>query len=419
MLIMVYNHLQNGMFSILCLSFLLFGSCKLETKKEAQEISTRDFQYLKNSASGNTSLPRLFSTENKLFLSWVEEKDSLTILNYDVFENGSWKDSEEIISGSNWFTNWADFPAIAVSSNGNILTSFLEKSAKETYTYDIKLNLYNAATNSWKKNFILHNDATKSEHGFVSIAPYSDNTFQVVWLDGRETAGKSHGGGQMTLRGAIVSEDGSIKEDRLLDERICDCCQTGIAVGPNDEIVASYRDRSEGEIRDISTVRWQSKEGWSKPEKIGNDNWKIAGCPVNGPSIDSYKNNFVVAWFTAANDSPKVQVAFSQDIGKTFGLPIRIDNGNALGRVDVAMISNTTAIICWMENKGEETLIQVMKVKNDGSIGLPVTISKTIADRASGFPQMEVMGSTIYLAWTDVQEDTSSIKTIDLSLESL
>ena len=416
---MVFNHPYNRIFYILCLSFLIFVSCKLETKKDVQEFSSADFQHLQNPASGNTSLPRLFSTQDKLFLSWIEERDSTAILSFSVFENDKWRLPEAVISGYDWFTNWADFPVIAASANGNILTSFLEKSAKETYTYDIKLNLYNAANNTWKKNFILHNDATKSEHGFVSIVPYSDNSFQVVWLDGRETVGKKHGGGQMTLRGAIVSEDGSIKEDILLDDRICDCCQTGIAIGPNDEIVAAYRDRSEGEIRDISTVRWQSEEGWSKPEKIGNDNWQISGCPVNGPSIDSYKNKVVVAWFTAANDLPKVQVAFSQDIGKTFGLPIRIDNGNALGRVDVAMISETTAIISWMENKGEETLIQVMKVVDDGSIGLPVTISKTTANRASGFPQMEVMGSKIYFAWTDVQYDTSSIKTVDLSLESL
>lgn len=299
------------------------------------------------------------------------------------------------------------------------MTSFLQKSATGTYTYDVKLNLYNAEKNSWKKNFILHNDGTKSEHGFVSIRPHAENSFLVVWLDGRETVGKEHGGGQMTLRSAIVFEDGSIDYDTLLDERTCDCCQTGVAIGPNDEIIVAYRDRSEDEIRDISLVRWQMEGGWSKPQTIGNDHWKIAGCPVNGPSIDSYGNNLVVAWFTAADDSPKMQVAFSQDIGKSFGLPFRIDNGNTLGRVDIAMISDTAAVISWMENKGDDTLIQVMKVESNGLIGSPVTISKTSAERASGFPQMEVLGEKIYVAWTDVQGEISSIKTAVLALENL
>ena len=404
---------------ILSLLLLLIVSCKSETRKIVPEILTMGSQTFENPVIGNSSLPRLFSNSNKLFLSWIEKKDTVSTLNFSIFENEKWSPTEAVISGSDWFTNWADFPAIAATPNGNILTSFLQKSASGTYTYDVKLNLYNAETNSWKKNFILHNDGTKSEHGFVSIRPYAGNSFLVVWLDGRETAGKEHGGGQMTLRAAIVFEDGTIDYDTLLDERICDCCQTGVAIGPNDEIIAAYRDRSEDEIRDISTVRWQMDRGWSKPRTVGNDNWKIAGCPVNGPSIDAFGNNLAIAWFTAAEESPKVQVAFSKDIGETFGLPIRIDNGDALGRVDIAMVSDNSAIICWMENQGDDTLIQVMKIESNGSKGTPVTISKTSSERASGFPQIEVLGGKLYAAWTHIDGDISTIQTAIVPLNSL
>ena len=405
---------------ILCFTIFLLISCKSETKKVVpSETPTKEIQVFENPATATSSLPRLFSTEKNLFLSWVEKKDTVSILKYSIFENEQWSPSVDVASGSDWFNNWADFPAIAATPNGNILTSFLQKSAKETYTYDIKLNLYNAETNTWKKDFILHNDGTKSEHGFVSIQPYNGNSFLVVWLDGRETVGKEHGGGQMTLRGAIVFEDGTIAYDTLLDNRICDCCQTGVTIGPNDEIIAAYRDRSDDEIRDISIVRWQMEGGWSKPQTIGNDNWKIPGCPVNGPAIDAFGSNVAVAWYTAADDSPKVQVAFSQDIGVTFGLPFRIDNGNVLGRVDITMISDTEAIISWMENKGDDTLIQVMKIESNGSMGSPITVSKTSAERASGFPQLEVLGNQIYIAWTNVNGETSSIKTAVLTVENL
>ena len=189
--------------TIICLLLLVLVSCKTESKKNIPETLPEKVQTFKNPVEGNSSLPRLFSNDDKLFLSWVEKKDTLTTLNLSVFENGSWKASEEIISGSDWFVNWADFPSIA-EVNGNILTSFLQKSASGTYTYDVKLNLYNAKTNTWKKNFILHKDGTQSEHGFVSIRPYAADSFLIVWLDGRETVGKGHGGGQMTLRAAIV-----------------------------------------------------------------------------------------------------------------------------------------------------------------------------------------------------------------------
>ena len=100
-------------------------------------------------------------------------------------------------------------------------------------------------------------------------------------------------------------------------------------------------------------------------------------------------------------------------------MPFRVDNGNVLGRVDITMISDTEAIISWMENKGDDTLIQVMKIESNGSMGSPITVSKTSAERARGFPQLEVLGDQIYIAWTNVNGETSSIKTAVLTVENL
>ncbi len=406
----------------LILVLALIVSCKSETKKETtsniDEVSKK-IESLKNPISGNSSLPRLFSSENKLFLSWIEKIDTTAFLKYTVRENDSWSEPQLINSGSDWFVNWADFPAIA-ESNGNILTNFLQKSADGTYTYDVKLNLYNSTEQSWKKNFILHNDGTQSEHGFVSMRPYVGNSFVVVWLDGRETVGKEHGGGQMTLRAAIVFEDGTIDYDTLIDERVCDCCQTALAIGPNDEIIVAYRDRSDNEIRDISIVRWEMETGWSKPMTIGNDNWKIEGCPVNGPSIDANGTNVGLAWFTGVEGEGRVNVAFSTDAGITFGEPTRVDAGNATGRVAIQMISETEAAVLWMEPSGDDELIQLIKVNLNGTTAEPITISKKNAERASGFPQMQLIDSKIVIAFTKlIQENSSTIETRYIDILSL
>jgi hypothetical protein len=83
------------------------------------------------------------------------------------------------------------------------------------------------------------------------------------------------------------------------------------------------------------------------------------------------------------------------------------------------MISDDSAIITWMENKGDDTLLQVMKIENNGAMGSPIIISKTSAERASGFPQLEVLGDKIYVSWTDVQSEISSIKTATVLIDSL
>ncbi|MCB0457511.1 MAG: hypothetical protein R2776_04080 [Flavobacteriaceae bacterium] len=400
---------------------LLVLGCKQPSKKTVTEnpISTSQVTSLENPSLENSSLPRLFSNGAELFLSWVTQKDSLSVLNYSKYSGGVWTPTEEIISGTDWFVNWADFPQIA-ENNGIILTSFLQKSASGTYTYDVKLNLYNNSTKTWKKNFVLHNDGTQSEHGFVSIKPYVGNSFFVTWLDGRNTVGghenhAEHGSGAMNLRGAIVFEDGTIDYDKILDDRVCDCCNTAAAIGANDELIVVYRDRSEDEIRDIAMKRWTRDSNWVAPKIIGNDHWKIEGCPVNGPAVDTFEDGVVVAWFTGVNEEGSVNVAFSG----TYENPIRVDAGNATGRVDVVMLSGTEAAVLWMEPKGEEEVIQLVKVSSNGTKGTPITISKTSRERASGFPQLEKVGDMLFVAWTVTSETNSKIKMASVSLEHL
>lgn len=278
--------------SILLLATLTIA-CKEQGKNQPSPATESEISILQNPAGENSAMPRLFSDGQDLYMSWVQVADSVSSLHYAKLQQGEWSSAEEIISGSDWFVNWADFPAIA-ANNGHILTNFLQKSADGTYTYDVKLNCFDAGTSTWKKDFILHTDGTKSEHGFVSVIPYEDNGFFVSWLDGRNTmaAGHddhtSHGGGAMTLRAAVVNGKGEISSEVELDDRVCDCCQTSTAMTTNGPIVV-YRDRSEDEIRDISIIRRVNEE-WLAPQIIGTDHWLIKGCPVNGPAVDAIEN---------------------------------------------------------------------------------------------------------------------------------
>tara|TARA_R100000935_G_scaffold42923_1_gene65209 strand:+ start:28237 stop:29481 length:1245 start_codon:yes stop_codon:yes gene_type:complete len=404
------------------LAMLFTISCKQKSEKPANTpISALEssVQRLNNPTEPQSHLPRLFSNGEQLYMSWMTQKKDTSYLNFSVFDGANWLEAETITQGNDWFINWADFPAIAINKRGDILTSFLEKSDTATYTYDVKLNLYNAETRTWKKDFILHNDGTKSEHGFVSMRPYAGNSFMVTWLDGRETAGKEHAEGQMTLRGALVFEDGTIDYDTLLDERVCDCCQTTTAIGANDQIIVAYRDRSEEEVRDISVTDWTKEAGWSQPRTIGNDNWKIAGCPVNGPSIDAKGDHVAVAWFTVAKGEGNVNVAFSKDGAKTFGMVSTLDKGSATGRVALQILSETEALVLWMEPKDEKEVLVLAKVNSAGKKISEVIISETSPERVSGFPQLEVLNDIAFIAWTDVEGENKSIKTAKIALEHL
>ena len=398
----------------------LLVSCKTETSKSEPAVLVNNRHTaiieIKNPSLINSSLPRLFSNGEDLLMSWIQNKDSIVSLKYSKFNGINWTAPTEIISGSDWFVNWADFPAIA-DNNGSILTNILKKSAEGTYTYDIHLQLYSKQKNTWKNNILLNQDGIKSEHGFVSMLPYNNDSFFVTWLDGRTLVGVPKENEQMTLRAAFIDAEGEISNDILLDDKTCECCNTAATMTANGPVVA-YRDRSDTEIRDISIVRFVNGN-WTAPKNVYQDHWEIPGCPVNGPAIDSFNDAVALAWFTAENDNPRIQVSFSENQGETFGLQYRVDNGNAIGRVDIVMIDQNNAVVSWMEPDGIDTLIQILKVSSNGEKNIPITITKTRSERSSGFPQLELVGDRLYVAWTSLEDKKPTIKIVTVLASDL
>jgi len=393
-----------------------------EDRVELKEYVRPVQKMIDNPSLGFAHLPRLKSQDGKLYMTWVEQEDSLAILKYSFYKDSTWSQTEIIASGTDWFVNWADFPAIVVNE-GTVMATFLQKSAKGTYDYDINYTLRNIETGIWSKPKRLHNDNVPAEHGFVSLLPYKKGFF-ATWLDGRKTksSGSEHNshnhgnGGAMTLRSALISKEGVISKRTELDSRICDCCNTG-AAQTDRGLVVVYRDRSEGEneTRDIYRKVWID-DNWTAATPVYNDNWKINGCPVNGPSIDAMANTAVTAWFTAANDTPQVNAVFSSDGGLNFGTPIRIDSGEAIGRVDTVMLDDGSALVLWMEPQAGDVLLQLKRIFTDGTSDSTQTITQMSGERISGFPQIEVINKTVFIAFTDVKDEKSKVAVITLAL---
>jgi len=396
-------------------ALIVFGffSCNTE-KPKVQTI-----QILESPTLGYSMQPFLFSTDNDILMSWTQKiNDSVHTLNYSTLSGGDWTDPKVIEQGNDWFVNWADFPAIAVNKE-NILVHFLQKSDPATFAYDVQLKQSSNNGFTWNEKNKLHKDSTNTEHGFVTMLPYKENSFFITWLDGRNTGGGGHGGehsgGAMNIRTATVLANGEIVDDTLVDAKTCDCCQTSAAITANGPIIV-YRDRTDQEVRDIYISRFVNGS-WTTPKSIHNDNWEIKGCPVNGPKADSFKNTLAISWFTAANNVPKVNLVFSKDNGESFNAPIQIDSGKPIGRVDIALIDEQNAIVSWMESTDEEAEIKMMKVNIDGTKSIPIVISTISASRASGFPQFELLNENVIVAWNHVSEQSSTIKIAILPID--
>ena len=334
--------------------------------------------------------PSLLRLGDGLALTWLEPLDAADrakghALRFSRLSQGSWSPPATIASGTGFFANWADFPGLGVGKDGTLFAHWLEMTGPDTYAYAVKLARSADGGATWKSAGILHGDGVDAEHGFVSWV--GDRAF---WLDGREMPK----GGAMALRTRLP--DGA---EEVLDPRVCECCQTDAAKTDTGTIVV-YRDRSDEEVRDIYAVR-STGSGWSAPARVAADDWQIPGCPVNGPAVAAQGKKVVVAWFTGGDPKPRVQLAFSEDGGVTFGKPQLIDGDQPMGRVDVVLDEKGDTWVAWIAKNESGAVVQLRRATPTGEPGPPLKVAATSAERASGFPRMARLGNEIFVAWVE------------------
>jgi hypothetical protein len=297
------------------------------------------------------------------------------------------------------FVNWADFPSVVPLAGRRLAAHWLQRSGKEKYAYDVRVSQSSDNGETWSTPVIPHRDGTATEHGFVSLFPFRDS-LGAIWLDGRNFSRATKGTKpNMMLVMTSIAANGATGPEHVLDERVCDCCQTSLALASAGPVLV-YRDRLAGEIRDISVARW-SGSAWTEGKVVHSDGWKIDFCPVNGPAIDAAGERVAVAWFTSAGDSARVYLALSADGAATFGSPTRVDDGRPVGRVAVQLTDRGTAV-SWMEfTSGQQADVRVRYIGADGVPSPSTVVAHSTGVRASGFPRMIAADDALVFAWTE------------------
>ncbi len=354
-------------------------------------------------AGASSAQPQLSVSSRGVLLSWVEREGTKASLKFSERTAKGWTPAVTVASGTDWFVNWADVPSVIRLSNGALAAHWLQKSGADTYAYDVRLTYSADDGKTWSKSMLPHSDGTKTEHGFASLVELPGAGLGLVWLDGRAmTAGAEHAGhgeGAMSVRFASYDKSWKQTSETLVDDRVCECCPTALAVtaeGP----IAAYRNRTETEVRDIHVSRLVNGK-WTASTAVHADNWQIDACPVNGPALVASGKNVALAWFTGVGGENRAFVAFSKDAGRTFGAPIRVDNAGTLGRVDAALLPNGDAIVTWIERAGSLSEFRWRRISPNGTASAPTTIGEIASTRASGYPRMAVSGNTLTFAWVN------------------
>ena len=386
------------------LAVSVLPSFTAQSRSAAPEaIVVRELRPVAGQPSGQPFLA--LDSKGRVVLSWLEKAGESTryAFKYAFREGNGWSSPATIVERDNFFVNWADVPSIhRLSGSSSLVAHWLQKNGADTYAYDVRIAVSDSAARGWAPDRLPYRDTTPTEHGFASFFDWPGGGTGIVWLDGREMKSGAHEGhaaaGAMTLRGARIDASGRIADEARLDERVCECCPTAAVATARSALVA-YRDRTEGEMRDIAVLRFEDGK-WLGPTYVHADRWQINACPVNGPALAANGDRVALAWFTAEGDLPRAMVAFSADGGATFGAPVRVDDKQTLGRVDVAILENGHALVSWLEFAEDGSEFRARAVSPDGSRGPHITVARSSSDRQSGYPRLIRSGNEVIFAWT-------------------
>lgn len=363
---------------------------------------------LKFDAGNRASTPSLaVDPARGMVLTWQTRNADTAALNYALLSaDGRELRRGVIASGKDWFVNWADFPSLVVLDNSDWVTYWLQKSAPDTYAYDLRVVRSTNGGGRWSAPLTPHDDGTPTEHGFATLLALGGARVQLVWLDGRHSQGaasdhsEGHADeGPMTLRGATIDWHGRVEAAQELDQLTCSCCQTdAVRVGKRALVV--YRDRSDDEVRDIALVERSAKGSWSKPEIVHADGWKVTACPVNGPAIAANGEQALIAWPTLAQAPMAVRYRLRKN--GQYSPMVQLEHADAvIGRVDASAAAGGGFAISWIGAGAKGAALKLATLDAKGKLLKVREVAALEPGRSTGHPRLLWYRDAHYLTWTE------------------
>jgi len=151
-------------------------------------------------------------------------------------------------------------------------------------------------------------------------------------------------------------------------------------------------------------------------QSLASDEWLIAGCPVNGPSVAASSTHTAVAWYTEGKGYGQVKLALSEKDSDTFMPALEISVGDAvLGQVGLAATEDNGFIVSWLTfSEGVKGDLNLRHADSDAVLGPAVVVADVDFTRRAGLPQMTIFDDRVILVWTGGDKSNKAIQVVSL-----
>ena len=390
---------------VLCIAVSVLAT--QHARSSADASAPLRIEPLPSPAGTNSSEPQLSAQGDDVILSWLEVNGERATLKFAERTPSGWSNAQTVASGTHFFINSFDVPSVHALADGTLVAHWEERlgADADSDASKVLLSWSKDQGHTWSSPVSPHHDGTKTEHGFASLFQAPGAGLGLVWIDGRATNPDTESG-DMSLRASVYDAAGKQLRETVVDPRVCECCSTS-AAETSEGVIVAFRNRSASEVRDIYVSRF-SDGRWSAPAIVHADGWMIDACPINGPSVSARGRDVAVAWFMAKNDQGRAYLAFSHDAGRTFGVPVRVDDASSLGRLGVQLLDDGSAAVIWIERSSQLSQLRARIITPAGIRSAPVTIADTEGSR---YPRVMRYRDELLFSWTDTDKGSSQVRT--------
>ncbi|HET7662174.1 MAG TPA: exo-alpha-sialidase [Rhodanobacteraceae bacterium] len=290
-------------------------------------------------------------------------------------------------------------PKIALGPQGDIYVSWTEPLAKP-YTGRIRFARSTDGGKHFSAPITVHHDRAVITHRFGTMAVDTKGRILIAWIDKRDLAAARAKG--KSYRGAAVyyawsdNRGASFTLEQKLADHSCECCRIAMARAADGGIGIFWRSVYPGDIRDHTYAEWKNGRISEAPARATDTQWKIAGCPHQGPGLtiasDGTRHG---VWFSAAGGKPVIWYGQLDPGHDPRHLQVMAHAGAS--HADVIADGQTVWVV-WNQMSAEGMSL-MRRVSHDGGGHFGDAKAIAHASGAVASPQLLREDRQIYVAW--------------------